>query len=1237
MNALSEVPPPVSAKDKRARLADRLRRASEGGVPRPLSFSQQRLWFLDQLEPNSPLYNVPAVVRLTGRLDTTALDCALQAVIARHEALRSRFDCDGETPVLTVLTEARFKLMDIGGKSREEAKWWYEEEVKRPFNLSGADPLLRAALVRLEPDEHLLVLNMHHIVSDECSLKVLFREIQEFYTARVESRQATLPPLPIQYSDYATWQRRNLDGDALREQLRFWTEQFSGAPLMTELLTDRPRGRTPTSNGRALSRHLAAELKGELERLGGERGSTLFMVLLAAFMGVIRRYTGADDITVATPISGRNRLETEGLIGFFVNTLLLRANLDGDPSFEEILRRVRTVALDAYEHQDLPFEKLVEALKPERSLNNLAFTRIMFALQKHTGEGGAMELPGLKTEWIDVDTGTAKFDLTFVVQEIGSGLTARVEYNSDLFNQETVERLCEHFENLLRGITAKPDQRLSELPLLSADELNRVLTEWNNTATDYPRNQCVHELFEARASERPDAVAVVFGGESLTYGALNARANQLAHYLRAQNLKPGTPAAVCLERSIQMVVGLLAILKAGGAYVPLDPAYPKERLAFMLDDTRTPVVLTKQSLLRHFPHRGVKSICLDSDSGLIASQATENPVNHSVPEDVAYIIYTSGSTGQPKGVAVPHRAVNRLVFNTNYIHLDATDRIAQVSNMSFDAATFEIWGALLNGGELRVITTDVALSPREFAGELREQGITAMFLTSALFSHLAIELPGIFSTLRTLIAGGEALEPKAVRAVLKDHPALRLVNGYGPTENTTFTCCALLRDVPDDATSVPIGRPISNTHVYILDEYRNPVPIGVAGELYTGGDGLARGYWNRPELTGEKFVLHQFTPDGPCQYLYRTGDMARYLPDGAIEFLGRKDDQIKIRGFRVELGEIEAALAKHSGVRECAVKSLGARAGETRLVAYFTSASKRHLKTNQLRAFLEERLPEYMVPSTFVQMEALPLTRNGKIDRHALPEPDRGRPDTGKKYASPRDAVELELTKIWESVLGVEPIGIEDRFFDLGGHSLLAVRVVARIEKAFGKKLPLVAIFVAPTIEKLAARIRDEMRGDGTAPETSVVALQPKGARPPIFFVHGAGGGMFWGYVNLARRLGSDQPSFGLSSRGLDGRAEFGTIEEMAAQYINDLRAVQPRGPYYLGGYCFGGNVAYEMARQLDAQGEKVALLALLNCAPPNSRYLRPQWTFAALFGRLFEIDALLDGLLPPVDSNSAA
>ncbi len=1207
MKASVEAVPPASSKDKRARLAERLRRASGRDSHSPLSFAQQRLWFLDQLVPNSPLYNVPLVARLTGTVNVPALEKALQGIVARHAALRTRFECPGETPVQVVSHQMEFKLRVVEAASAIEAECWTRQEIMRPFDLTAGEALLRGALVCVNATDHLLVLNLHHIVADEWSLKILFRELEEFYKAQIEGRAAALPELPIQYPEYAAWQREWLTGESLKEQLGYWKGQLDGRPPVTELMTDHPRGRAPTFEGRSALRRMDPVLGGRLKQLAGEKEVTLFMVLLAAFQALVHRYTGLEDLIIGTPVAGRNRIETEGLIGFFVNTLLLRSSMAGDPTFEELLRRVRGVALGAYAHQDLPFEKLVEALRPERALAHLAFTNIMFALHGRTI--GNLTLPGLKADWLDIDTGTSKFDMTFVVQDLEKGLTARIEYNSDLFSAATMERLLGHFENLLQGIAANPAQRLSELPLLSQAERRRLLVEWNATTTDYPRHQCIHELFEAQVRAHPESVALVFGGESMTYGELNARANQLARRLLAHNLQPGAPVAICVEPSVWMVVGLVAILKAAGAYLPMDPRYPKERLSFMLLDAGASILLTQQSLLPRLPRGRAKTICLDAADPSTQSQSIESPANRATPDDAAYIIYTSGSTGRPKGVAVPHRAVNRLVLNTNFIQLDATDRIAQVSNISFDAATFEVWGALLNGGQLRGIKSDVALSPGDFARELREQGITAMFLTSALFSQLAAEAPGAFSTLRTLIAGGEALDPKWVRAVLKDRPPLRLVNGYGPTENTTFTCCALLRDVPEDAPSVPIGRPISNTQVYILDTHRQPVPVGAPGELYAGGEGLARGYWNRPELTAEKFVTHQFDPGAPRQVLYRTGDLARYLPDGNIEFLGRLDNQIKIRGFRVELGEIEAVLGRAGGVRECAIKVCGSGAGQTRLAAYFVSEGKRPPKSSQLRSFLGGQLPEYMVPSAFVHVQALPLTPNGKVDRRALPEPDHGREALEKKYASPRDALELELSKIWEDLLGIEPIGIEDHFFEMGGHSLLAVRMAARIEKAFGRKLSLAVIFMAPTIEKLAVVLRDQMRESSVTAGTSVVELQPKGDRRPLFLVHGAGGGMFWGYVNLARRLGADQPVFGLSSRGLDGRAEFETIEEMAAQYVNDLRLVQPRGPYYLGGYCFGGNVAYQMACQLESQGEKVALLALMNCAPPNSRYMRARWT----------------------------
>ncbi len=744
MNVGVEAAPPVSANEKRARLAERLRRMPQTDSRFPVSSAQERLLFLDQLYPDSPLYNVPLVARVTGALNVPALERALQTIIARHASLRTRFECDGETPAQVVSGRVRFELRVVHAGDQAGAEQRIREEVRRPFNLAGEEPLMRAMLLRVRSDEHLLVLNLHHIVADEWSLKILFRELREFYKAGVEGCEAHLPDLPIQYGEYAVWQREWLKSDSFQRQLRYWRGKLDGGRPVTELMPDRSRGPVPAFEGRTVSRVLDTDLGPRLKQLAGQNEVTLFMVALAAFKALIHRYTGLDDVVIGTPIAGRNRIETEGLIGFFVNTLLLRSRLDGDPTFNELLQRVRSTALDAYTHQDVPFDKVVEALHPERSLSHLPFTRIMFALQASAAESASLD--GLEVEWLDIDTGTAKFDLTLVVQDFGDALVARVEYNSDLFASATIDRLLGHFENVLRGAAENPALRVSQLPLLGEAERASLLVEWNGNATDYPRQQCIHELFEAQVRERPEATAVVFGGESLTYSELNTQANQLAHFLARHKIDPGAPVAVCMERSARMVVAMLAILKAGGAYVPMDPNNPATRLSFMLADSRSEIVLTQKSLLFQLPRQAVTAICLDGDVEWREGKHAEPAQSGDGPEDVAYIIYTSGSTGQPKGVAVPHRAVNRLVLNTNYIDLNSDDRIAQVSNISFDAATFEIWGALLNGGQRcgESLRPEVALSPAAFTAGLREQGITAMFLTSALFSQVAARSPWCF-------------------------------------------------------------------------------------------------------------------------------------------------------------------------------------------------------------------------------------------------------------------------------------------------------------------------------------------------------------------------------------------------------------------------------------------------------------------------------------------------------------
>jgi len=1198
----------LKAANKPPRIARRL----ESGRA-PLSFAQQRLWFFSQLEPNSPLYNLPTVVRLRGRLYRGALEKALTAIVARHEALRARFVAEDGNPVQVIGAPVPVELPVIElsrtpGLQREaELRRVLQEQVARPFDLS-CDLPMRAVLVELGPAEHVLALNLHHIVSDAWSMSVFFRELALFYGAFGEGRNVTLPELPIQYTDYAVWQREWMQGEVMERQLDYWKRHLAGAPHVLELPADRPRPAIQTFRGGRAERILPAALLEEVRVLGHGEGATLFMTLLAAFKVLLYRYTRQVDPVVGSPIACRNQLETEGLIGFFVNTLALHTDLSGDPAFRKLLARVRQVTLDGYAHQDLPFEQLVEELQPQRSARHAPLVQVMFVLQTPLARG--LELPGLTVAAVEVDTGTSKFDLTLAVEERADGLLATVEYNSDLFDAATADRILQHFQTLLEGIVANPAQSISRLPLLTDVERHQVLVEWNDTRTDYPRDKTLPELFEEQVEKTPEATAVDFAGQRLTYRELAARANQLAHRLQALGVQPDAPVALCMERSLELIVGLLGILKAGGAYMSLDPAYPPERMAFMLADAQAPVLLTGESLRGKFNFEipNLKRVCLDAEWKSIAQEPVSAPAHRARAENLAYVSFTSGSTGRPKGVCVPHRAVARLVRQTNFARFGPDERFLQLSPVAFDASTLEIWGALLNGGQL-VMFPPHTPSLAELGGFIRQHGVTTLWLTAGLFHQMVEEQFDGLKTVRQLLAGGDVLSVPHVQKVLAELPGCHLINGYGPTENTTFTCCHRITAPLAANRTIPIGKPIANTQVCVLDERLQPLPVGVPGELYAAGDGLARGYLNRPELTAEKFIPHPFS-DEPGARLYNTGDLVRWLPDGSIEFFGRADQQVKIRGFRVELGEIETVLGQHAAVKECVVTTREEAPGSKRLIAYLVARQPPAPAAGELRGFLQTKLPDYMLPSAFVFLEALPLSPNGKVDRRALPAPDDERPKLEKKYVAPRDSTELQLAQIWEDVLGIRPIGVTDHFFDLGGHSLLAVRVVARIDKAMGKQLPVASLFQSPTIERLAAMLRQE--GQRGASLSSIVEIQPAGSQPPLFFIHGVGGGMFWGYTNLSRHLGADQPVYAFKSRGMDGREELGSLEEMAAHYAAELRACQPRGPYFLGGYCFGGNVAFEMARQLQARGQRVALLALMNSAPTNSRYTRvvptPVW-----------------------------
>jgi amino acid adenylation domain-containing protein len=1038
--------------------------------PLPLSFAQQRLWFLQQLNLSSAAYHIPGAVRLQGQLDVVALERSFKEIVRRHEALRTNFIFQNGQPVQVVQADSAWHLTVVDlqhlptVESESETQRLAIAQTVQPFDLTE-DRLVRITLLVLSETEHILLFCMHHIVSDGWSMGTFVQELAALYPAFHHDRLSPLPQLSIQYADFAVWQRQWLQGEVLKSQIDYWQKQLADAPALLDLPSDRPRPSVQSWRGATQSFILPLELTEAIAALSRRESVTLFMALLAAFDVLLYRYTGQMDILVGSPIANRNHSEIEGLIGFFVNTIVLRADLSNNPSFRELLGRVRENCLGAYAHQDLPFELLVEGLHLERDLSYTPLFQVMFVLQN--APMSDVELPGLTLSVLAGENQTAKFDLTLTIEETEEGLMGLWEYNTDLFDSTTIARMAGHYQRLLESIVAKPEQRIHELPMLTAAEQNQLI-EWNHTQTDYPREQCIHQIFEQQVERTPNAVAVMFVECQLTYRELNSRANQLAHYLRSQGVRAEVLVGICVERSIDLIVGMLGILKAGGAYVPLDPNYPQERLSYMLADAQVSVLLTQQQLVEGLPEVTVKVVCLDSDWQTITAESTEsidNLPSEITADSLAYVIYTSGSTGQPKGVAVPHRAVNRLVLNTDYVQLNQSDRIAQASNASFDAATFEIWGALLNGARLVGVPQHVMLSLQEFAVYIREHGISVLFLTTALFNQIVSFVPQAFGSLRYLLFGGEAVDPRWVREVLQHSAPQHLLHVYGPTENTTYSSWFLVRDVAETATTIPIGRAIANSQIYVLDRNLQAVPVGVPGELHVGGDGLACGYLNRPELTQEKFIPNPFSND-PQARLYKTGDLVRYLCDGSIEYIGRIDNQVKIRGFRIELGEIETALLQHPDIREVVVLAREDIPGDRRLVAYVVLHLEQSLEAqniSDLRSFLQSQLPNYMLPSAFVLLDRFPLTPNGKIDRRNLPAPDLSA-QSAATYIAPRSEIEKAIAATWQEVLQLEKVGMDDNFFDLGGHSLLMVQLAQKLQVSLEREISLLEIFKYPTI-----------------------------------------------------------------------------------------------------------------------------------------------------------------------------
>ncbi|HEY0079201.1 MAG TPA: amino acid adenylation domain-containing protein [Pyrinomonadaceae bacterium] len=1089
-----------------AHVADALKEKSDTPAPPikrvsrraalPLSFAQQRLWFLQQWEQASAAYNVPAAVRLLGRLDVAALERSIEAILNRHEALRTTFkDVDGQ-PVQVVGLQREWSMpkVDLSAlpeSAREaEAMRLAAEEAQRLFNLSEG-PLLRASLLRLSDEEHVLLLTMHHIVSDGWSIGILIRELTAFYEGFSTGQSPTLPTLPIQYADFAYWQRQWLTSEALKEQLAYWRRQLADSAPVLELPTDRPHPAAQTFHGATESFHLSPGLSDSLRALSRRQGTTLFMTLLAAFQTLLSRYTHQEDILVGTPVAGRTRLEIEDLIGFFVNTLVLRTDLSGNPTFAELLNRVREVSLEAYLNQDVPFELLVQQVQPERSLSHSPLFQVMFIMQNTPRL--ELALPGLNVRTLEVESEIAKFDLTLAVKEVGDELVGSFEYNTDLFDASTIKRFIRHFEQLLSGIADNPESRISELPLLTAEEQHQLLVEWNDTGRPYS-TECMHQLFEAQVERTPAEVALVTPEERLTYSELNARANRLAWHLRSLGIRPEKRVGILLERSAQMVAALLAVLKAGGCYVPLDPAYPQERLSFMMRDAEASVLITEEKLAGLLEHDVEHVLFIDKDSSALEQYSTGNLSDVRVDtHNLAYLIYTSGSTGRPKGVAIQHTSACVLIHWAHETfspeHFSGT--LASTS-ICFDLSIFELFVPLSIGGTVILSQNALQLPLLEAASAVTLVNTVPSAMNELVRSR---DLP---ASVRVVNLAGEPLPNSLAQQIYQESAVAEVWNLYGPSEDTTYSTGALI--VRGAANAPPIGRPVANTQAYVLDREGGLVPVGVSGELYLGGDGLARCYLERAELTAEKFVPDVFSGRAGAR-LYRTGDLVRYRGGGTLEYLGRIDHQVKVRGFRIELGEIEAALREQAGVRDSVVLVREELGGEKKIVAYVVSEEGEEgggSRVAELREGLSRRLPQYMMPQAYVWLAELPLTPNGKIDRKRLPAPEVERSEQVKgEYVEPRTEVERIIARIWSEVLGVERVGIHDNFFDLGGHSLLATQALSHIKRALQVEVSLRTLFETPTIAALAAMIeenaaRAKPAAGGDAPALSMMSRKER-------------------------------------------------------------------------------------------------------------------------------------------------
>ena len=1181
----------------------------EGDIP--LSFAQQRLWFLDQLAPYNSFYNLPTAMRLIGELDVDVLNRTLQEIIRRHEILRTTFSYKEDRPVQIIDEQGHFELdiidlTTLSEQARQQtAREMAETEAKEPFDLE-VGPLFRVKLLKLAENEHVILYTMHHIISDGWSVNVLMREVVVLYDSFSKGLPSPLPDLRIQFADYALWQRQWLTEEVLQKQLDYWKTTIGLNPPVLQLPFDRPRPAVQTFNGSTLGGHITADILESFKELSRQTGTTLFMTLLAVFQSLMYRYSNQEEFLVGSPFASRNHVDTEALIGFFVNTLVFKADFSSDPNFETLLAQVKEGTLGAFAHQDLPFEQLVDTLQPERDMSHSPLFQVMFVLQNTPPPKGA-NLSALRIEPVEAKDASAKFDLSLVMAESDSGLVLEFEYNTDLFDASTIAAMRDTLIRLMQAIAAQPKTPLSRLALTDAkisEESKAVYT---------PPVSAIHHLFEQQAKLRPEATAVVFEKQNLSYADINQKANRLAHFLRQKGVNTESMVGISVDRSVEMVVGLLAILKAGGVYVPIDPSYPEERIRYIIEDSGIKLLLTQRSI--RLPEQAGKTqkIFIDEPDPW-AGQPASNPHIGINPEQLAYIIYTSGSTGRPKGTMLSHKGLINLVLALKDAYKVGPERRnLQFASFSFDASVEEIFTALSNGAALYLVKKDILLSGTGLIETLKQNKITNVTLPPSV---LAILKDDDFPDLQTVVSAGEACSKEIAAHWAKGR---YFVNGYGPTESTV---CATFFPVQGvlSGNTVPIGRPIPNIQVYIVDKGFNPLPAGIPGELCIGGAGLARGYFQRPDLTAERFIPNPFSAI-PGQRLYRTGDMARFLADGTIEFMGRMDQQIKLRGFRIEPGEIESLIQQQEAVSDCTVTVHRSSESGPRLVAYVAPVSGQNVDLIALKTELQHTLPDYMVPSQFMELEQLPLTPNGKVDLRALPNPDEVWEPAQKEYVKAQTTIQARLVNIWEHLLHTSPIGIEDNFFDLGGNSLLAMQLITQIEKQFGKEVELVALFQNPTIAHLAELLDADVKKESSA---KIITMHEGSDGPPLYFIHPSGGSIHH-YAELAKHMPEGQPFYGIQAQGMNDKdAIQKTIEEMASTYVNMILEKQPQGPYYLGSYSFGVVVVYEMAQQLRTLGHEIRALIQLDQTPDidDDIHADEAEMLSKLFKRYFKLDA---------------